>query len=124
MLKQLQDSMIFRQVDCSWESSQFGTYEITLNAEIAAPHYQNDYPRELDFGQWTLRQRKFPQIDKPQTDETAVAEAGGETVGEEVAAPTSAEGEVASASGEAPRADCRVATATQRRLPKPLSTSR
>ena len=81
MQKQLQDSSIFDRVDYSYEPADYGNYSFTLTADVRNPHYQVEYPREMDFAELTLRERKYPETadDSPielvaVTDETATEE--------------------------------------------------
>ena len=59
MQKQLQDSDIFGGVVLNWgDRDRYGNYQFDLSAKVVQPHLRPDYPEELDFGLWTLADRR------------------------------------------------------------------
>jgi len=59
MQKQLQDSDIFGGVVLNWgDGDRYGNYQFDLSAKVVQPHLRPPYAIELDFGRWTLADRR------------------------------------------------------------------
>jgi hypothetical protein len=86
MQKQLQDSSVFDQVDYSYEPADYGNYSFTLTADVRNPHYQVQYPPEMDFAKTSLRERRYPET--AETSSTELAHAGAGEANEELADTT------------------------------------
>jgi hypothetical protein len=64
MQQNLRDSEIFDDIYPSWgDPDNFGHYEFSLAAKVVNAYHRHDYPRELDYGAWTLAQRLWPEAD-------------------------------------------------------------
>jgi hypothetical protein len=79
MQQNLRDSRIFDEIYLTWgDPNTFGAYEFTLSAKVVNPYRRHDYPRELDYGSWTLAQRLYggprhePEATEPEATEPEV----------------------------------------------------
>ncbi|MHC4100576.1 MAG: hypothetical protein ACYSW1_06795 [Planctomycetota bacterium] len=60
MQQNLRDSRIFDEIYPTWgDPDNFGHYEFTLSAKVAAPYRRHDYSVDLDYGLWTRRDRLY-----------------------------------------------------------------
>jgi len=71
MQRQLADTYIFDNIELDWKDPDaFGIYEFSLSASVARPHYQFNYPDELDYGRYTVADRR--DGNEPRTREQIV----------------------------------------------------
>jgi hypothetical protein len=61
MHRNLRRTDIFDEIYVGWgEPNTFGAYEFTLSASIVNPYRRFEYPRELDYGEWSMAERMYP----------------------------------------------------------------
>lgn len=78
MQENLRSTGIFSDIYLNWgDPNNFGHYEFSFTSKIVQPYRIHNYPIELDFGAWTLRERLYKPDLKPgeteNTDELASA---------------------------------------------------
>ncbi len=62
MQDNLRQSQMFQEIHLNWgDPNNFGHYDFNLTARVNNPYRPHEYPRELDYGAWTLAERLYPQ---------------------------------------------------------------
>src|SRR5262249_29149364 len=62
MQDNLRKSGLFQEIQINWgDADTFGHYGFQLTARVVNPYRPHEYPRELDYGAWTLSDRLWPQ---------------------------------------------------------------
>jgi hypothetical protein len=82
MQDNLRRTDMFQEIHLNWgDPNSFGHYEFNLTARVVNPYRAHAYPRELDYGAWTLAERLYPSPAAPaapQPDPPAAVPAGGD----------------------------------------------
>ena len=75
MQENLRRSGIFSEIHPKWgDPTKFGAYQFTLQANVSNPYRRYPYPRDLDYGVWTLAARMYGEADEPQSSATLVSD--------------------------------------------------
>ncbi len=87
MQDNLRQSRMFQEIHLNWgDPNNFGHYEFNLTARVNNPYRPHEYPRELDYGDWPLWVRLYPQpppsaASIPEPEPPAVELVGGSDAG-------------------------------------------
>ncbi len=103
MQENLYASDIFDAIVLNWgKGDKFaGNYQFDLSGKVVNPHWRHEYPEELDYGRWTLADRR--QGKRPgATDEDADTPTDAADASEEIEALAETDAEDATAEGPAP----------------------
>lgn len=95
MSDNLRRTRIFEEIHLKWgDPNRFGQYEFNISAKVARPYLRHEYPRELDYAQWTRAERLYGLTSRDEVEarlvETTPVEQPAEQPDEQTAEPQQA----------------------------------